>query len=120
MLILCELNRVSWTHCRRRRTATQSTTGASPHGFPPPQDSQGTSVIPRTRKLLSEVYPKFLAYSSAPDGWHTKWHTKQFEANRMDEVNAGRIRRIEESLDISTLSGFARPRWRIRGHNRCI
>src|SRR5208282_1193108 len=109
MYILCELNRVSWTHCRRRRTTTKSTTCASPHGFPSPQDSQGTSVIPRARKLLPEVYRKFLAYSSAPDRCHTQRDTKQLEANRMDAGNAGRIRRIEESLDISTLSSFARP-----------
>src|SRR5437773_10999127 len=73
--LFCELNRVPWTYCRWRRTMTKSTACSSSHGFPSSKDPQGASVISRTRKLLSEVYLKFLAYCTAFNRRHPE-HTK--------------------------------------------
>jgi hypothetical protein len=66
MYVFYELNRVPRTYCRRRRPATKFTAYPNSYGFSPTQDPQRTSVIPRTRELLTKVY-KFLADCTAFD-----------------------------------------------------
>ena len=90
--VFCELHRVSWTYYRRRRIATKSTACPSSHGFPSAQDSQGTSVIPRTRQLLSEVYLEYLEYCITFNQWHTECVAKckvlcwPYQGSRCEQV----------------------------------
>src|SRR5271163_2244536 len=67
MFLQCHRSRISWTHHRPRRCQTEPEACESHHNFPSLNDSQGTSIIPWTCKLLQKVCERLQQTRSSPD-----------------------------------------------------